>query len=355
MNFLASAKFRWYLLLTAVGLMHAEVLSWSSPLVLLNPLVFWYVAPVYAVHYIVFGDMILRSGRSNFWVLYVFGCLTGMYEFAITKVYWATPWSPWAPPVLGVYWVEMFMIGFVWHAFMSFIMPFRLMQDYVLPGRTQPGTARDVKILMVLIPLVQGAFGLLVHGNVLFTLGAVLGSLAIVNGTVWLFTKAAAKAEVTHVEDLVLSPRGRRRAWKFLIAVYVGYGVAVNPQNIGLGVGLIIPLAFYAALIAGAYVLVKLPAPSLAAPAAQAAPPAVPTMAAWNRFAVRYGAHFTVAFLGMAAIQMVAPWLVMVIALSLVGGGLVVSLYFFPRLFLEVRKAWRASKVPAAPAPPTVA
>ncbi|MEE9173696.1 MAG: hypothetical protein V3U30_01825 [Thermoplasmata archaeon] len=98
-------KVVWYSLLTALGLFRAEVLSWSAPDVLYNPLTFALVAPVYAVHYVLFGDLMGRR-QGDLKVLYLFGCLTGMYEFVITKVFWSPPWNPGTVGPLGVAWVE---------------------------------------------------------------------------------------------------------------------------------------------------------------------------------------------------------------------------------------------------------
>lgn len=332
--------------------MHAEVLSWSSPWVLLNPLVFWYVAPVYAVHYIVFGDLVLRYGRSSFWVLYAFGCLTGMYEFAITKVYWSPPWNPQASAVLGVAWIEFLLIGFVWHAFMSFMMPFRLMQDYVFPGRSGARTARDVRWLMVLIPVMQGAMGLLVIGNVLLLLAAVLGSLAVVTAAVWLFVGSAGKAGVTRPEDLALSPKGRRIGIMFLAAVYIGYGAVLRTDMWGTGTALILPIAFYALLIGCAYALLTSPAPP-AVPAPEAIPPAAPSFDRWRAFAPRYALTFAVAFGALAVVQALAWPVLLIVGMAFLIGGFIPALYLLPRLTVETRAALRRGRATRAVAGPS--
>ncbi len=54
-------KVVWYALLSALGLFHAEVLSWSAPDVLYNPLTYALVAPVCAVHYVLFGDLMAAA------------------------------------------------------------------------------------------------------------------------------------------------------------------------------------------------------------------------------------------------------------------------------------------------------
>ncbi len=86
-------KVVWYSLLAALGLFHAEVLSWSAPDVLYNPLTFAIVVSACTVHYVLFGDLMGRR-QGDLKVLFLFGCLTGMYEFIITKVFCSPPWNP---------------------------------------------------------------------------------------------------------------------------------------------------------------------------------------------------------------------------------------------------------------------
>jgi hypothetical protein len=353
-------KFQFYLLFTALGLFHAEVLSWSSPTVLLNPLVFWYVAPVYAVHYIVFGDIILRRGRFDFWILYAFGCLTGLYEFVITKVYWFPPWNMGGQGPFGVAWFELFMIGFVWHAFMSFYFPFRLLQRYFFPGGPQGAQPRDLRILMLLAPINAGAFGLVNLGNGPLMIAIVLASLGMITLVAALFVRAARQANLTRIEDLVLSPRARKRAILWFALVYGFTGIFLRPEYWGTGMGLLVPVLFYWLFAGVLYAMYAMPspAPPATAPAAATEAPAVPSLQGWLLFVRRYAIHFALAFGGLWVVWLVFAPLIGVMAILSLVVGFLLSVYFVPRLVYEAAKPWRrkrpSAEAPLAAPPPPV-
>jgi len=157
-------KILYYLLLSVVGVFTAEVMSWSSPQVLYNPLVFPVVAPVYAVHYILFGDLMWRFGRRDGLMIYAFGCLTGMYETFITNVYWSPPWNPQGAGFLGMAWLEVFWIGFTWHALMSFLVPIKLVDTFFEPSKRKlplhATLPKNTWATLLLVPFVGGILGL---------------------------------------------------------------------------------------------------------------------------------------------------------------------------------------------------
>ena len=349
------ARFHFYLLFTALGLFHAEVLSWSSPTVLLNPLVFWYVAPVYAVHYIVFGDIILRRGRFDFWILYAFGCLTGLYEFVITKVYWSPPWNPTGQGPFGVAWFELFMIGFVWHAFMSFYFPFRLLQKFFFPVRPPSGTPRDLRLLLFIAPVNAGAFGLAAVGNGPFMIAVVLASLGVITLVGALYVRSARLANITKTEDLVLSPRARKYAILSFALVYAFTGIFLRPEFWGAGMGLLVPVLFYW-LFGGVLIALYSARPT---PAALMAAPVAPepfvslTLQPWIQFLRRYSLHYAIAFGGLWLLWLVFAPLVGVIAILFLVGAFGLSVYFVPRLVFEAVKPRRKPRL--TPPPPPIA
>ncbi len=247
----AKVKALWYLLFAVVGTFHAEVLSWSSPAVLYNPFNFLITVPVYAVHYIVFGDIILRRGRCDFFVLYTFGCLTGMYEFVITKVYFVPPWDPThANLPLGIAWLEVLWIGFVWHAFMSFYLPARIMLVFFAPGGAGKLAPLEKRLLFVLVPLASGATGLLSgHGlpDMFLSIGL---SFVVIGAVAFAYVRASRAASLFEARALVLGKRGRRVAWALFFGVYGFYGLALRPEGWKVGLPLVGMAALYALLIA---------------------------------------------------------------------------------------------------------
>ena len=260
----------WYLLFAVVGVFHAEVLSWSSPAVLYNPFNFILTVPVYAVHYIVFGDLILRRGRCGFFVLFTFGCLTGMYEFVITKVYFVPPWDPSHGDLpFGVAWLEVLWIGFVWHALLSFYVPARIMFEVFAPGGRGSLSPRERRLLFTLVPLASGATGLL-SGQGLPAMFLNLGlSIAVIALVAWAFVRVAGASAGLELRSLVLGRRGRTFAWAFLVGVYALYGFGLRPDAWKVGAPLVVMAALYLLLIALARRFLKGPSgglPSGAAP-----------------------------------------------------------------------------------------
>ncbi len=241
-------KVLYYLLLSALGVFHAEVLSWSQPTILYSPATFAFVTPVYAVHYILFGDLMGRY-RDRKSVLYVFGCLTGMYETFITKVYWSPPWNPEAAGVLGVAWIELLWIGFTWHAFMSFLIPFTLMNRLFTPGTQATLRAKDLRVILLVAPLMGATLGYGFGQSIDVMLVSVLLSLVAIFILAGLFVYGARRWGFNDPRQLAFGRTGRRLAIGAFLAVYIGYGVLLRPEFFPLGLPLVPVLLIYGGLI----------------------------------------------------------------------------------------------------------
>ncbi|HEY5538130.1 MAG TPA: hypothetical protein VIL58_01150, partial [Thermoplasmata archaeon] len=200
-----SAKVWWYLLLSVAGVFTAEVMSWSSPNVLINPLNFALTFPVYAIHYIVLWNVAWLLGRRDWRMLYVLGCFAGLYETWITKVFWNPPWTS-APGLFGVAWVEVLWIGFTWHAFMSFLVPIRLCETFVGPrpaGRHVPAWRL---VMLAAVPLVGAVVGTSFGVPLESMFASVAGSAVVIGLVAFLFTRAARWEGVKTLESLRLTP-----------------------------------------------------------------------------------------------------------------------------------------------------
>ncbi|MFQ6013448.1 MAG: hypothetical protein ACE5LS_07370, partial [Thermoplasmata archaeon] len=244
----AKIKSLWYLLLSAIGVFHAEVLSGSSPDVLYNPFMFALVTPVYAVHYVLFGHLMGRH-QGDTKVLYLFGCLTGMYETFITKVYFSPPWNPGAVGPGGIAWVELLWIGFTWHAFLSFLIPFRLMQGLYSPANRGASKARDLKWFLVATPLLGGVLGYGFGRSAPELLLPLVLSFAVLVLLSLAFLWGARRWGFRSTEQLRLGRRGRAFALGAFVAVYVAYGVLLRPEFLPLGLPLVLVALIYAGLV----------------------------------------------------------------------------------------------------------
>jgi hypothetical protein len=358
-----------YLVFTCFGLFHAEALSRSQPWVLLNPLMFLLVAPVYGVHYVVLGDLLLRRRATGFFPVFVAGCVLGMYEFVITKMFWTPTWTPFAPRVLEVAWAEVFWIGFWWHAFMSFAIPFFLVRKLVLEQHPNPFQIKEVRYVLFGVPLLSATFGVAFGAPPLELLGSILLSMVVLFAGARYFLLKAPAWGFKGTDDVLLGPTGRRRAIVFLLLVYAFFGATMRLQALPSAVGLVLPALFYAALFLIFIPLVRAKAPSAAEPVssatspaapgeplsatapqalgAQATPPAIKVL---RRFLVRYALSFIAFIALLQGVALVAPWVLFVLyVLFVLGGGVGAALLLVAAAGSSLKK-WAARGSAIAPA-----
>lgn len=331
-------KVVWYALLSALGLFHAEVLSWSAPDVLYNPLTFALVAPVYVVHYVLFGDLMGRR-QGDLKVLYLFGCLTGMYEFVITKVFWSPPWNPGGVGPLGVAWVETLWIGFTWHAFMTFLIPFFLMQALFTPGGRSK-RSRGLVAIMVAAPTMSAVFGLGFGQSLSSMLVPLLLSFLVIVALAVLWLRWAPRWGFQGIEQLRFGRSGRRAALGAFVAVYIGYGIILRPEFFPLDVALVPFALFYAALLLLTvhYLRRASPLPRSDEHSLQARPAL--------RFLLLYLLMFLAVFLGLAGLHALLPGVLPIVAVGIVFGSVAIPLVLLGSLaVLAVRE--RRTPVPS--------
>lgn len=78
--------------------------------------------PLYGLHALVLASIVYRFGRPRFETLYLAGVIFGLYEAYITKIIWNPDWE--SPPIQvgGISVLELLVVVFFWHPFMSFMM-----------------------------------------------------------------------------------------------------------------------------------------------------------------------------------------------------------------------------------------
>ncbi|MEE9197629.1 MAG: hypothetical protein V3U45_05755, partial [bacterium] len=335
-------KVVWYALLSALGLFHAEVLSWSAPDVLYNPLTFALVAPVYVVHYVLFGDLMGRR-QGDLKVLYLFGCLTGMYEFVITKVFWSPPWNPGAVGPLGVAWVETLWIGFTWHAFMTFLIPFFLMQALFTPGGRNK-RSRGLVAIMVAAPVMSAVFGLGFGQSLSAMLVPLVLSFLVIVALAVLWLRWAPRWGFQGIDQLRFGRAGRRAALGAFIAVYVGYGIILRPEFFPLDLALVPFALLYAALLPlTAYYLRR------ASPSPRSAERTLPARPALQ-FLLLYLLAFLAVFLGLGALHALLPGVLPVVAVGIVVGSVAVPVIILGGLAFRALRD-RRTRTPGLPGP----
>jgi hypothetical protein len=344
-----------YLVFTCFGLFHAEVLSRSQPWVLLNPLWFLLVAPVYGVHYVVLGDLLLRRRATGFFPVFIAGCILGMYEFVITKMFWNPTWSPYAPRVMEVAWLEVFWIGFWWHAFMSFAIPFLLVRKLVLEQHSHPFQIKEVRYILVGAPVISATFGVAFGSPPLELLASILLSMVVLFAVARFFLRRAPLWGFKGPDDVLLGPTGRRRAMGALALVYIFYGATMRPDAWPSVVGFVLPALLYAVLflmfypfVRGDRVPIVAPPAPLAIPvaatpsrapvaaidplrppsapmpppiASAALPPGPLPTDGLRRFLVRYAISFIVFVALFEGLALAAPWALFILSVLIILSG----------------------------------
>ncbi len=114
------------ILVGMVVLICAEVFSGASLKVgLWHPWTLLMTYWLYFAHFFFFTTLAVRTGRTSFWSLYLWGVLFGLYESWITKVIWYgyNGGGKFAMGHLGPYGLSEMSMVLIFHPIMSFILP----------------------------------------------------------------------------------------------------------------------------------------------------------------------------------------------------------------------------------------
>ena len=139
-------KLLFWLLLGALSVILAEVVSFASPFPFFD---FWalvVVCPLYTLHVLVLAGIIFRQRRVTLPTLFLAGAIFGMYEAYMTKVLWNPTWGEYTWSAGGVYVIQAAILILFWHPWMAFILPLVIAEGsfttsdetlQALPGRLQ--------------------------------------------------------------------------------------------------------------------------------------------------------------------------------------------------------------------------
>jgi len=114
------------LLIGWIVLICAEVFSGASLKIgLWNPWTLLVTYWLYFGHFFFLTTLAVRTGRTSFWALYLWGVLYGLYESWITKVIWSgyDANGKFALGQIGPYGFSELSMVFLFHPIMSFILP----------------------------------------------------------------------------------------------------------------------------------------------------------------------------------------------------------------------------------------
>lgn len=317
-----SRRTRWlgWLLLGALSAALAETLAGSSPLVLILPWAIVLTVPVYALHILVLGSVVVRPGRRvTFGAIYGAGLIFGLYEAYMTKVLWHPPWDAHPLRLGGFAVVEVVVLVLFWHSLISFATPLAIGERLIGGSALQGALPRFVRERLArprwVVGVVVGAG--VVHGGMIHSPLIAAASIAGTFLVLWLLLRLWRSRVAGGIPLVDLLPRGRE--WHVLLGLlvldYALFGVLFRRANLpplrdqaGIWV-------LYAAFGALWWRVAR------RAPAAPAVPPPAPDLAlpSPRRLLVAFAASSVVT----ATATMFAPGLlgIVVWAIAIVVGG----------------------------------
>ncbi len=213
---------------------------------------------LYFAHFFFFTTLAIRTGRTSFWSLYLWGVLFGLYEFWITKVVWHgySGDGKFAIGSLGPYGFSEISMVFIFHPVMSFILPLavacllfpalrRLFPDLAwLTGTTRGARATQAYLVFSVVPPMvvnsQGTANLLLNLVVMFA--ALLLLLRLSRGTM-------AMSDARPLVDF--GRRGFRGLCLYLALLYGVTYAYLRPDGLPSAGVQLCTFAFYAVAIVG--------------------------------------------------------------------------------------------------------
>lgn len=231
-----------WVILGAFSVFFAEVTVGSSMFPFFDPFSVLVTCPLYTLHILVLGSLVLRQPRPLFASLFLAGAIFGLYEAYITKVLWSPPWNDNPARLGGVAIIESMMLVLFYHAVMAFIVPL-VTAERLLTGSGQamgtlkPRLARWVDERWFAVAL-AAACGIIQTANspsLLHTIGSTVSTSGFVLVLVLLWTRVTRGRRYSLAE---LLPRGWELGlFALLLATqYIGLGILLRPEKLpGIG------------------------------------------------------------------------------------------------------------------------
>lgn len=243
------------LLIGALSMFFAEVLSGSSVLWFLTPWAWLVPFWLYLAHMVLFVNLALRFGRLSLLSLYLWGVLFGLYESWITKVTWAgyAGADPGWGTVLGFSFPEVLIVVLFWHPVFSWILPLFCFE--VLGGgggilaEHRPHLVRSRRTLGLGIVLaVIGALFLAMnaHGDAVAVVVTIAGSIALI---AVLARVAGGPGRPISIEALRLGRRGMTVLAAYLALLYGLSFPLLMPERIAPPLTLVLTVGLYLAVV----------------------------------------------------------------------------------------------------------
>jgi hypothetical protein len=205
-----------WLLLACTSVWLAEVTATSSRFPFVTLQGWLMLVPLYGLHALMGGWLVMRARRVTWPVVYLPGVLFGLYEAYITKVLWDPTWSKaeWHWQAGGVYLAQTAILVLFWHPVFAFILPLTFVE------RAATGSSEILTVLPRPLRWLAGnRWGIVVLGMIAGTYSAIgaswlvaVGSAATSAGLVLVLREAVVRVGPAPSLRAVL-PSNRQAAW----------------------------------------------------------------------------------------------------------------------------------------------
>ncbi|MHC1609359.1 MAG: hypothetical protein ACXQS3_03970 [Candidatus Methanofastidiosia archaeon] len=254
-------KFFFWIILGSLSVFFAEVVSGSDMFPFFR---LWGLAlefPLYTLHILVLSYIVFNYGKPCFYTLFISGAIFGMYEAYLTKVLWTPSWGDPFISVAGIAAIEVILLVFFWHAFMSFIIPLFISESVLtnsrgivngLPNRIKSlfDSRKKSYILLLSCTVLFGIFQGLNSPSPMHSLLSGLSTTAVLLLLIYLWRNKT-NGKKYNIQALLPNKREFSFLLALLVVMYILMGIVIRPEALpGLFPQLIIWLIY-----AGLFVL----------------------------------------------------------------------------------------------------
>ncbi len=224
-----------WVVLGALSTIFAEVVSGADMFPFFHPWGLLVTTPLYTLHILVLGYVVFRAPRLNLSVLFLAGVIFGLYEAYITKMLWNPEWGA-LLKVAGAAPVEILVLAFWWHPWMSFITPLLVGEQVLggglevlgaLPGRLRGFFSRRRGFLTLAV--LAGVFQSINSPSAGRSLAAGLASTGVVLLLVLLWRRITRDGRYS-LRDLMPDRREFRWLLLLLLLQYLVLGILLRPE-----------------------------------------------------------------------------------------------------------------------------
>jgi hypothetical protein len=239
-------KLTFWLILSALSVLLAEVVSFNTPQPFAFPIVLWVLLvmiPLYGLHVILLTSIVFKHGRVSIAALYLAGALLGMYEAYLMKQFWLPTWSPdWDLTWAGVHWMHVMTLVVYWHPVMAFILPVLAAETFFTsstetiralprPVQTFLSIRAGMVIVVALLIVYMGARIGMGTRDLDLALAAEASMIAAFAALAFLWKRVTGGRTYPYVA-LMPSERQSRVLIAILLFIYVWHTMLVRPEAI---------------------------------------------------------------------------------------------------------------------------